>query len=152
METTFEQRQKFFDGFCNRVSCPCCGYPTLGERGSYQICKICWWEDDGDDDLDEIRNGPNIGYSLSEARINFDIYLVKYSPLYDQRVSGPDSDSIRKMKEDLIKTFNAMVVCSSHEALMNLWQQALLLEKTLYRRFKDEMRRYTMRRIRQDPP
>lgn len=27
--------------------CPCCGYRTLRERGDYEICKICFWEDDG---------------------------------------------------------------------------------------------------------
>lgn len=27
--------------------CPCCGYLTMGEPpGSYEICDICFWEDD----------------------------------------------------------------------------------------------------------
>lgn len=27
--------------------CPCCGHRTLGEPpGSYEICKVCFWEDD----------------------------------------------------------------------------------------------------------
>jgi hypothetical protein len=30
-----------------RYPCVCCGYLTLSERpGSYEICKICFWEDD----------------------------------------------------------------------------------------------------------
>ena len=29
------------------LACPCCGYRTLGEAyGSYEICPICFWEDD----------------------------------------------------------------------------------------------------------
>lgn len=32
------------------VTCPCCGYPLLWERGMYEICPLCWWEDDGLDD------------------------------------------------------------------------------------------------------
>ncbi|WP_328859368.1 CPCC family cysteine-rich protein [Streptomyces sp. NBC_00306] len=27
--------------------CPCCGYVTLAERGSHEICAVCFWEDDG---------------------------------------------------------------------------------------------------------
>jgi len=27
-------------------SCPCCGYLTLPERGAYDICPVCFWEDD----------------------------------------------------------------------------------------------------------
>jgi hypothetical protein len=30
-----------------RFPCPCCGYLVFGEPpGSYDICKICFWEDD----------------------------------------------------------------------------------------------------------
>ncbi|WBW96088.1 CPCC family cysteine-rich protein [Oceanirhabdus sp. W0125-5] len=32
-------------------SCPCCGYQTIAERGQYEICSVCHWEDDGIDDL-----------------------------------------------------------------------------------------------------
>jgi len=26
--------------------CPCCGYFTLHGRGEYDICPVCFWEDD----------------------------------------------------------------------------------------------------------
>ncbi len=31
-----------------KFPCPCCGYLTLSEaeRGSYEICPVCLWEDD----------------------------------------------------------------------------------------------------------
>ncbi|MFF4835649.1 CPCC family cysteine-rich protein [Streptomyces sp. NPDC001315] len=53
--------------------CPCCGFITLAERGAYEICHVCFWEDDGQDEHDaaEIRGGPNRGLSLREARRNF---------------------------------------------------------------------------------
>jgi hypothetical protein len=56
--------------------CPCCGYLTLRERGMYQICPVCSWEDDGQDDhdADDERGGPNRGLSLTEARQNFTAY------------------------------------------------------------------------------
>ncbi|MEX2975904.1 CPCC family cysteine-rich protein [Serratia fonticola] len=27
--------------------CPCCGYLTLPSRGDYDVCSVCYWEDDG---------------------------------------------------------------------------------------------------------
>jgi hypothetical protein len=56
-----------------RYLCPCCGYKTLEERGSYEICPVCFWEDDGqaDHDADEVRGGPNANLSLTQARRNF---------------------------------------------------------------------------------
>lgn len=54
-------------------ACPCCGYATLDARGEYDICTICWWEDDGqdNDDANVVRGGPNSIVSLTRARINF---------------------------------------------------------------------------------
>jgi Cysteine-rich CPCC len=54
-------------------SCPCCGHPTLGERGGYEICEVCGWEDDGQDNHDSsvIRGGPNGRDSLDDARARF---------------------------------------------------------------------------------
>jgi hypothetical protein len=28
-------------------ACPCCGYKTLPGRGDYDLCPVCWWEDEG---------------------------------------------------------------------------------------------------------
>lgn len=54
-------------------ACPCCGYRTLEERYVFEICTVCWWEDDGQDneDADTARGGPNYGISLSLGRLNF---------------------------------------------------------------------------------
>ena len=51
-------------------ACPCCRYVTLSERGGYEICPVCCWEDDGQDEHDatEVRGGPNYSLSLSAAR------------------------------------------------------------------------------------
>lgn len=29
------------------IPCPACGADTLDKRGGYDICDVCWWEDDG---------------------------------------------------------------------------------------------------------
>jgi hypothetical protein len=54
------------------VACPCCGRATLSSRGAYQICPVCFWEDDGQDsaDADVERGGPN-PVSLTTGRKNY---------------------------------------------------------------------------------
>jgi hypothetical protein len=53
--------------------CPCCGFKTLYGRGQDEICPVCFWHDDGQDEIevDEVWGGPNKNLSLREARTNF---------------------------------------------------------------------------------
>jgi hypothetical protein len=56
-----------------RYRCPCCHYKTLEERGGYDICEVCFWEDDGQDDQDADTQrslSPN-HMSLTLARANY---------------------------------------------------------------------------------
>ena len=52
--TPFARRRMFFEQHpqhCNGfVVCPACGYPTLSQRGRFDNCPLCHWEDDGHDD------------------------------------------------------------------------------------------------------
>jgi hypothetical protein len=54
-------------------SCPCCGRKSLEELASWNICRVCWWEDNGQDNgsADIVMGGPNYGISLVQARYNF---------------------------------------------------------------------------------
>jgi len=63
------------------IPCPCCGYKTLENRNEFPICKICWWEDDGQDNnhADEIWGGPNYEVSLTQAR-HFYLTIGIYNP------------------------------------------------------------------------
>jgi len=75
------QRTRWFEAYTSQknvfaaasggpYSCPCCGHLTLAERGGYEICGECGWEDDGQDDHDAeiVRGGPNGRQSLADAR------------------------------------------------------------------------------------
>lgn len=48
--------------------CPCCGYKTLPSRGDYELCPVCWWEDDGGEPWEF--SGPN-GQTLVEGQAEF---------------------------------------------------------------------------------
>ena len=50
------------------AECPCCEYRSLPAHGEYEICPVCFWEDDGTSDLDSL-SGPN-HLTLREARLN----------------------------------------------------------------------------------
>jgi hypothetical protein len=68
--------------------CPCCGCHTLEERGGDEICQVCFWHDDGQDDpdADEVWGGPNYELSLTQARKNYMSLLQ--STWSNERASG----------------------------------------------------------------
>ena len=53
--------------------CPCCKSKTLHGRGGFEICPVCYWEDDGQDehDADTVRGGPNGLLSLRQAQLYY---------------------------------------------------------------------------------
>ena len=56
-----------------RYSCPCCGYRTLDERppGTYDICPVCFWEDDPVQYDDPDYEGGANRASLRQAQANY---------------------------------------------------------------------------------
>lgn len=87
---TLERRRQWFERYARQLdqsvvkasreglswACPCCCFLTLGERGGFEICPVCFWEDDGQDehDADVVRGGPNGPLSLTAARSNYARY------------------------------------------------------------------------------
>jgi hypothetical protein len=145
-----DNRRRWFEEYVRRIeqgvvkppwpgvgySCPCCGYPTLQGRGAHEICLLCNWEDDGQDDphADEVWGGPNGPYSLAEARENFDQYLVMYSPNGgDPRVGGEDSPVEKQAKRAIVEAFDRMVGETDPTMLGTLWQQVSENERILVR-------------------
>ncbi len=57
-----------------RFPCPCCGYPTLAQEppGTFQICPVCFWEDDSVQFAEPSYRGGANEPSLDEARASFD--------------------------------------------------------------------------------
>lgn len=49
--------------------CPCCGYNTIKQIGHYNICPVCYWEDDGGRDENAFSSANSM--TLKEAKFNF---------------------------------------------------------------------------------
>jgi hypothetical protein len=75
----------------NTFTCPSCAFPTLSQRINYEICPICNWEDDGQDDLDadNLLGGPNGNLSLTDSRLKI-----------NQEIEAVESKTHLKVTED----------------------------------------------------
>lgn len=73
--------------------CPCCGYFTLGERpsGTFNICPVCFWEDDGVQLNDPDFSGGANNVSLYQGKENY----LKYGACEEEMVPH-----VRKPLED----------------------------------------------------
>jgi hypothetical protein len=75
------------------VACPCCGYHTLGEERQWEVCPVCWWEDDPVQfDDPDFRGGANVR-SLNEAKDLFRSIGVA-DPKMKGRERPPNPDEI----------------------------------------------------------
>jgi hypothetical protein len=130
----------------DRARCPCCGYPTLPSRANYDICELCNWEDDGqdDEDADEVMGGPNFTYSLTEARENFRRYMIMYAPGRDPRLISGESEESRRNKVALMKVFDSCLSLQYSEQ-RELVSEIVKLESALREEVVRRVREYEKR-------
>jgi hypothetical protein len=131
----FANRRVWFEAYLKRrapeagerYTCPCCAYPTLTERDEYEICPLCGWEDDNQDDpdADQVWGGPNSDYSLSEARRNFAEYMIMYR-LSESRIF-PQNPRLLAMKRSLMEVYQRMASASVPQEHSSLAEE----EKTM---------------------
>lgn len=58
----------------NRFPCPCCGYLTIEHTGHYEVCPVCFWEDDPLQSEDTNYDGGANAITLCQAKVNFKTY------------------------------------------------------------------------------
>lgn len=56
---------------CGPFQCPCCDYFTLDARHDWDVCPVCFWEDDVLEDAPFNPSPANAGLTLAAARENF---------------------------------------------------------------------------------
>ena len=66
-----------------KYKCPCCGYYTFDEQpgGSYDICEVCFWEDDPEQLEDPAYEGGANPVSLIQARKNYEEFGASHPDL-----------------------------------------------------------------------
>ena len=89
-ENNFQVENKYF--------CRCCFYNTLSEfpKGTYEICEICFWEDDWYQTENPFDNGGPNTVSLIQARKNFEDFGACELEM-KINVRKPTSNDIRKV-------------------------------------------------------
>jgi len=120
----FFVRRELFDAFIKNekltlFTCPGCGYPTLNERGGYDICAVCNWEDDRQDNetADEIWGGPNADLSLTENRIQI-----------GRVFQGLAEEKGSCLNENVIEVFG---ILKNHQSRMNQISKSIPMESGL---------------------
>ncbi|MBN9329087.1 MAG: hypothetical protein ABT03_08450 [Comamonas sp. SCN 67-35] len=111
-------------------ACPVCGYPTLGNRQSHDMCRVCQWECEGQDDPDADEawgSGPNHGVSLSQARRNFEATRSMWPPEEAVR-GGPHrfdalfSEAALASKNELCALLDGLMALESPQDIARQWQ------------------------------
>ena len=142
MKEEYSNRKQWFLQYCSRTEqgvfkpriegvyyeCPCCGYLILNGRGKNEICPLCNWEDDGQDDphADEVWGGPNYYLSLTAARKNFSKHLISLDPR-DKRFEIHNSEIIKEAKRKMMATYDVMCNETDEEKRGSLLKE---IEKT----------------------
>lgn len=103
-------------------SCPVCGYLTLEERNTFDICGICFWEDDGIDDFEENQeSGPN-HMTLKEGRM---IFQEAKRMLLNTDFSG--SNLLETLRNRFIEVDNLIIQNHAKDEVINAQNEILKL-------------------------
>ncbi len=65
-----------------------------------------------------------------------------YPPEQDTRIGGADSEKVRNLKQNLIKTFDRMLETDSFEEINSLWKEIKKIERSLRQDLSDSIKEY----------
>ena len=77
-----------------KYKCPCCGYFTFEKKDrTYDICPVCFWEDDPEQYKNPLLHGGANHVSLTEARVNY-LHFSACDAEMKKYVRGPKKDEL----------------------------------------------------------
>ncbi len=119
----FVQRRMWFDDYLARArigllplprdyyTCACCGYPTIEEPQTLEVCYLCLWKDNGQDDphANEYWRGAYYGLTLSAAREHFAAYVACFDDSSRYPLFSEEQDpALLRAKRACIALFEQM--------------------------------------------
>jgi hypothetical protein len=121
------------------VACPCCGYLTVSDD-RFDVCGLCLWCDDGQDDpdADTVRHGPNRGLSLTAARMLFHKTLFAFSSEHELYAK---EQGFRPDKVAIIQIFDRMIGAVSSDEAAELFVSAEMAMRKLFEKRESMMPR-----------
>ena len=107
----------------DRLPCPCCGHRTLTALDGYELCPVCFWEDDPRQSRDhDLVDGAN-GKSLAESRRTYarigamdEVFLAKVRPVRPSEAGDAAADPPGRVVRDEPRTsarFSQVAVITS---------------------------------------
>jgi len=110
-----------------RFTRPCCGYRTLHDfPGSFEICKVCFWEDDPVQLLDPRYRGGANTLSLMKSQANLERLRVS-DDRFVKKVRPPKTDESRDpewrmvSKADLVQTRTSARLTDDEHQNLEVW-------------------------------
>ena len=96
------------------------------------MCRLCAWEDDGqDDDCQDDESEPNGGYTLAEARRNAVFHGSMYHP--DDPVAARwKSETSQQRKLAMMRMYESLLKCADERQLAAQVATVLERERTLF--------------------
>jgi hypothetical protein len=137
----FNARRALFDEFLAaqgsiRVPCPSCGYPTIDGYDQYDICSICHWEDDGQDDAtaDEIWGGPNADFSLTDSRLRIGTFLWELAQKLGGSINLDPMEVLQAVREreEVLRRFKSQHVRHHTQKNDPVWRRYSALQRDTF--------------------
>ncbi len=92
-----------------KTKCPCCGFYTfrIGPDSEYDICPVCYWENDKEQNEDEDYEGGANNVSLNQARENYaafgaceERFIDKVRDPIDEEMGDEDEEDPDDIEDD----------------------------------------------------
>lgn len=113
-------------------ACACCGYKTIDEKGCYEICPVCYWEDDSVQEADPWLKGGANKPSLYEAQENY----RKYGAMEERFISNVRVPSKLDEKDEFWRPLNETdkEYCTTPESIEKVWGSAAAISYNYWER------------------
>jgi hypothetical protein len=100
-------------------TCACCGYKTIDEKGLYEICPICFWEDDSVQEADPWFEGGANAPSLYTAQSNYKKYGAMEERFKTNVRAANSTDKKDEKWRELIEEDKAF--CTTPREIEKVW-------------------------------